>query len=190
MKKIKLNRKISLSSATALAVVLLGWGVYTISRPTVGVVDFNIVQQKAKLYQFVQTEQNKYAEQVRVRIVADSKGIEADAQKLENQKDKMKVEEYQSKLHDLQRRAARIQEKYRPAMERIMLASQVALNSAAKEISQAVEKTAQQKGIKVLLSMNNVLYASNKADVTEVFVKNLDREIQQVAYPDPSKLGQ
>ncbi len=75
-------------------------------------------------------------------------------------------------------------------MERIMLASQVALNGAAKEISQAVEKTAQQKGVKVLLSMNNVLYASNKVDMTGAFIKNLDKEIQKVTYPDPSKLGQ
>jgi Skp family chaperone for outer membrane proteins len=75
-------------------------------------------------------------------------------------------------------------------MERIMFASQVALNSVAKEISQAVEKTAQSEGVEVLLSMNNVLYASNKVDVTDEFVKNLDELIQTVAYPDPAKLGQ
>ena len=188
--KVKENRKVCFAASAVLALALLGWGAYSATRPTVGVVDFNIVQKNAKVYQYVQSEQNKYAEQIRVRIMADSKDIEADAQKLEKQKGKMKLEEYQSKVRDLQKRAAKVQEKYRPAMERIMLASQVALNGAAKEISLAVEKTAQQKGVKVLLSMNNVLYASNKADVTDAFVKNLDKTIQQVPYPDPAKLGQ
>ncbi len=188
LSKVKENRKVCFAAAAVIAVALLGWGVYSLSRPSIGVVDFNVVQKNAKVYQYVQNEQNKYAEQIRVRIMADSKDIEADAQKLEKQKDKLKPEEYQSKVRDLQRRANKIQEKYRPTMERIMMASQVALNGAAKEISLAVEKTAQQKGLKVLLSMNNVLYASNKVDVTDDFVKNLDKSIQQVAYPDPAKL--
>lgn len=172
-----------------LVVALLGWCVWCATRPTVGVVDFNIVQKNAKVYQYVQTEQNKYAEQIRIRIMADSKDIETDAQKLEKQKDKLSADEYQRKLRDLQRRATKVQEKYRPAMERIMLASQVALNGAAKEISLAVEKTAQEKGVKILLSMNNVLYASNKVDMTDAFVKNLDQQIQTVVYPDPANLG-
>ena len=190
LSKVKENRTVCFAAGAVIALALLGWGAYSATRPEVGVVDFTVVQKNAKVYQFVQAEQNKYAEQIQVRIMADSKDIEADAKKLEKQKDKMKPEEYQSKVRDLQRRAAKVQEKYRPAMERIIFASQVALNSAAKEISLAVEKTAQQKGLKVLLSMNNVLYASNKADVTEDFIKNLDKSIQQVAYPDPAKLTQ
>ena len=189
-KKVQENRTICFAAGAVIALGLLGWAAYAATRPTVGVVDFNVVQKNAKVYQYVQSEQNKYAEQIRVRIMADSKDIEADAQKLEKQKASMKADEYQSRVRDLQRRAARVQERYRPAMERIMLASQVALNGAAKEISLAVEKTAQQKGVKVLLSMNNVLYASNKVDMTGAFIKNLDKEIQKVTYPDPSKLGQ
>lgn len=189
LSEVKENKKVCFGAITVLAAALLVYGGYALTRPTVGVIDFNVVQKNAKLYQYVQAEQNKYAEQIRVRIMADSKDIEADAQKLEKQKDKMKSEEYQSKVRDLQKRAAKVQEKYRPTMERIVFASQVALNGAAKEISAAVEKTAQQKGVKVLLSMNNVLYASNKVDLTDAFVKNLDKEIQQVAYPDPAKLG-
>ncbi len=191
LSQVKENKTICFGAVTAVAVAaLLAWGICSAGRPTVGVIDFNLVQKNAKVYQYVQAEQNKYAEQIRVRIMADSKGIEADAQKLEKQKDKLKPEEYQTKVRDLQKRAAKVQEKYRPTMERIMLASQLALNGAAKEISLAVEKTAQQKGVKVLLSMNNVLYASNKVDLTDAFVKNLDKAIQQVSYPDAAKLGQ
>lgn len=197
MKKVKLavekakeNKKVTMICGGVLVAGLLGYCSWMAMRPEIGVVDFNAVQAKAKIYQYVQAEQNKYAEQVRIRIMADSKDIEADAQKLEAKKDKMKPEELQKKLMDLEKRAMKVQEKYRPTMERIMFASQVALNSVAKEISQAVEKTAQSEGVEVLLSMNNVLYASNKVDVTDAFVKNLDAVIQTVAYPDPAKLGQ
>ena len=197
MKKVKLavekakeNKKVTVICGGVLLAGLLGYCSWMAMRPEVGVVDFNTVQAKAKIYQYVQAEQNKYAEQVRIRIMADSKDIEADAQKLEAKKDKMKPEELQKKLVDLEKRALKVQEKYRPTMERIMFASQVALNSVAKEISQAVEKTAESEGVEVLLSMNNVLYASNKVDVTDEFIENLDAVIQTVAYPDPAKLGQ
>lgn len=190
VKKVQENKKYTLSGSVVLVLAVLGYCAWALTRPDIGVIDFNTVQKDAKVYQFVQAEQNKYAEQVRVRIMADSKDIEEDAQKLEKQKDKLKPAEYQKKLAAIQKRAMKVQEKYRPTMERIMMASQLALNSAAKEISAAVEETAQSEGVKVLLSMNNVLYASNKVDLTEEFVENLDKVIQTVAYPDPAKLGQ
>jgi Skp family chaperone for outer membrane proteins len=75
-------------------------------------------------------------------------------------------------------------------MERIMFASQVALNNVSKEISLAFENTLKSEGVDVLVAKNVVLYSSDKVDVTDEFVENLDKVIQSVAYPDPSKLGQ
>lgn len=190
VKKVKENKKTTLVVGGVLVAGLLGYCSWNAMRPDIGVIDVNAVQEKAKVYQYVLAEQNKYAEQVRVRIMADSKDIEEDAKKLEEKKAKISPEEYQKKLRELEKRALKVQEKYRPTMERIMFASQVALNGVSKEISLAFENTLKSEGIDVLLPKNTVLHSSDKVDVTDEFIENLDEVIQSVAYPDPSKLGQ
>ncbi len=197
MKKVKLvvekakeNKKIAMICGGVLVAGLLGYCSWMAMRPEIGVIDFNSVQEKSKVYQHILTEQNKYAEQVRIRIMADSKDIEADAKKLEAKKDKMKPEELKKKLMDLEKRALKVQEKYRPTMERIMFASQLASNSISKEVFQVIEQTAKSEGIKIVFPKNSASYVSEKIDLTDKFVKNLDKVIQTVAYPDPAKLGQ
>ena len=183
------DKKLRLAAGLLVGVAVLAWGWCITTRPSVGVIDFAVAQGKAKVYQSVINEQKKYEEQIRVRIAADSVGLEKEAKELEAKKTSMKSEEYQKKVTALQHRFMVIQDKYRPAVERVMAASQIALRGAEKEIAQAVEKTARQKGVKVLLPVNTVLYADKKADMTDTFVKNLDKLIQSVPYPDPAKIG-
>ena len=183
------DKKVRLATGLLAGVLVLAWGWCVTTRPAVGVIDFGVAQGKAKLYQSVIAEQRKYEEQIRVRIAADSVDLEKEAQELEKKKTTMKPEEYQKKAMNIQRRFMVIQDKYRPAVERIVAASQVALKGAEKEIAQAVEATARQKGVKVLLPVNSVLYADKKADMTDAFVKNLDKLVVSVPYPDPAKLG-
>ena len=188
-KKICMNKKVYWAAGILAGVAVASWAYCVATRPGVGVIDFAVAQSRAKVYQSVITEQRKYEEQIRARIAADSVDIEKEAKELESKKDSLTLAEYQKKAMGLQRRFMVIQDKYRPAVERIVAASQVALKGAEKEIAQAIEKTARQKGVKVLLPVNGVLYADKKADVTETFVKNLDKLVQSVPYPDPNKLG-
>ena len=183
------NTKIRLATGLLVGVAVLSWAYCITTRPAVGVIDFAAAQSKAKLYQSVIAEQKKYEQPIQLRIAADSVDIEKEAKELESKKASMKPEEYQKKAIAIQRRFMMVQEKYRPMVERIVAASQVALKSAEKEIAKAVEQTARQKGVKVLLPVNSVLYADKKADMTDTFVKNLDKLVQSVPYPDPSKLG-
>ena len=189
VKNVCADKKVRLAAGLLAGVVVLAWAWCVTTRPGVGVIDFAVAQGKAKVYQSVIAEQRKYEEQIRVRIAADSVSLEKEAKELESKKASMKSEEYQKKVATLQKRFMMIQDKYRPAVERIMAASQIALRGAEKEIAQAVEKTARQKGVKVLLPVNTVLYADKKADMTDTFVKNLDKLIQSVPYPDPAKIG-
>ena len=189
VKNVCADKKVRLAAGLLVGVAVLAWGWWITIRPGVGVIDFGVAQGKAKVYQSVIAEQRKYEEQIRVRIAADSVDLEKEAKELEAKKTSMKPEEYQKKALSLQRRFMVVQEKYRPAVERIMAASQVALKGAEKEIAKAVEQTARQKGVKVLLPVNSVLYADKSADMTDTFVKNLDKLVQSVPYPDPNKLG-
>ena len=189
VKNVCADKKVRLVAGLLAGVAVLTWGWCITTRPAVGVIDFSVAQGKAKVYQSVISEQRKYEEQIRSRIVADSVDLEKEAKELESKKASMKPEEYQKKAMNLQRRFMVVQDKYRPAIERIVAASQIALKGAEKEIAKAVEQTAHQKGVKVLLPVNSVLYADKKADMTDTFVKNLDKLVQSVPYPDPNKLG-
>ena len=183
------NRYTKIGFSVIAIITVLGWA-WCVSRPDVGVIDFNVVQAKAKVYQSVLAEQKKYEDQVRILVIADSGDLEKEGQNLEKQRATLKSEEYQKKAAALQRKIMAVQEKYRPAVERIVAASQLALREgAAKYVDEAMEKTANQKGIKVLLPKTATLYTKDSADVTDAFVKNLDKLIQSVPYPDPNKLG-
>lgn len=189
VKNVCADQKVRLAAGLLAGVAVLAWGWCVTTRPGVGIIDFAVAQGKAKVYQSVVAEQKKYEEQIRVRIAADSVDLEKEAQELEKKKASMKAEEYQKKAMSLQRRFMVIQDKYRPMVERVIASSQIALKSAEKEIAKAIEQTARQKGVKVLLPVNSVLYADKKADMTDTFVKNLDKLVVSVPYPDPSKLG-
>jgi len=188
MQNMYADKKVRLAAGLLAGIAVLTWGWCVTTRPGVGIIDFGAAQGKAKLYQSVIAEQRKYEEQIQKRIAADSVGIDKEAKELEKKKASMKPEEYQKKAIALQRRFAVIQDKYRPAVERIIAASQIALKGAEKEIAKAVEQTARQKGVKVLLPVNSVLYADKSADMTDTFVKNLDKLVVSVPYPDPAKL--
>ena len=189
VKNVCADTKVRLAAGLLAGVAVLAWAWCVTTHPGVGIIDFGAAQMKAKVYQSVIAEQRKYEQQIQVRIAADSVDIEKEAKELESKKASMKPEEYQKKAMNLQRRFAVIQDKYRPAVERIVAASQIALKGAEKEIAKAVEQTAKQKGVKVLLPVNTVLYADKSADMTDTFVKNLDKLVQSVPYPDPAKLG-
>ena len=189
VKNVCSNKKVRWAACLLAGVAVVAWGWCVSTRQAVGIIDFTAAQGKAKVYQAVVQEQRKYEEQIRVRIAADSVDLEKEAKDLESKKASMKPDEYERKAQTLQRRFMAIQNKYRPAVERVLAATQIALKSAEKEIAEAVEKTAQETGIKVLLPTNSVLYADKKADVTDTFVKNLDQLVQTVSYPDPTKLG-
>ena len=189
LKKIYSNKKVRLAAGLLVGAAVLGWAWCVTTCPKVGVINFSVAQSKAKLYQSVIAEQKKYEEQIQLRIMADSTGLEKEYAELEKKKATMNPEEYRKKVVSLQRRFAAIQEKYRPAVERIVAASQMALKSAEKEIAEAIEKTAKEKCVKVLLPVQNVIYVDTKADMTDTFVKNLDKLVVSVPYPDPAKLG-
>ena len=131
----------------------------------------------------------KYEQQIQARIAADSVDLEKEAQELEKKKATMKSEEYQKKVMNIQRRFMVIQDKYRPAVERIVAASQIALKGAEKEINEAIQQTTKQSGVKILLPRNVAIDVVDGVDFTDVFVKNLDKLVQSVPYPDPAKLG-
>ena len=185
----KNNKTISIALGVA-AIALLAYGTYRLSRPQIGIINFVKVQQTAKVYTAAAEQQKKYDEQIQEIIMKDKDFVQlqADGNKLADQQKTMDKDEFERKSNALQAKALKIQERYRASFERNAMASQLALKAVEKQIAEAIEATSQKTGAQVLLPVNTILYASDKADFTEIFVKELDKRVQTVNYPDPVTL--
>ena len=181
--------KIAILAGVA-ALALLGYGFYKATRPQVGIINFQVVQQKAKVYVAVAEQQKKYDEQIQEIILKDKDFIklQEEGKKLEEQQKTLSKAEFERQSIALQEKALKINERYRASFERNAMASQIAVKAIEKELAEAIEATSQKTGAKVLLPVNTILYASEKADFTEEFVKELDKRVQTVNYPDPVTL--
>jgi len=160
------------------------------SKPQVGIVNFNLVQKKAKAYQSAEEQQKKYDEQVQAKILKDKDFIQLqeEGKALSEQQKTMPAAEFERKSAALQARALKINEKYRNEFERNAYASQLALKAIEQQIAEAIEATAKKSGAKILLPVNSILYAAEQVDLTDMFVQELDSRAQSVEYPDPTKL--
>ena len=187
----KKDKKTTTVAGIGIAVAaLLAFGMYKATRPQIGIINFATVQQTAKVYLAAAEQQKKYDEQIQQIIMKDRDFIqlEEEGKKLAEQQKTMPKDEFERKSSALQARALKINERYRASFERNAMASQLALKAVEKQIAEAIEATSQKTGAKILLPVNTILYASEKADFTEVFVKELDKRVQDVNYPDPVTL--
>lgn len=190
MKKMKCNATTAGVALGALALVFSVYAGYKATRPQVGVINFGLVQQKAKVYKAAAEYQKKYDEQIQQIIMKDKDFVklQEEGNQLVAQQKTMPREEFERKSQALQARAVKINEKYQDSFERNAMAAQLAMRSVEKEIAEAIEATSQKTGVKILLPVTTILYASEKADLSDEFVKELDKRVQDVNYPNPATL--
>ena len=187
----KNNTKLIVTAVASVATLaLLAYGMYKATRPQVGIINFVTVQQTAKAYVAAAEQQKKYDEQIQEIIMKDKDFIQLqeEGKKLSEQQKTLDKAEFDRRSNALQAKALKINERYRASFERNAMASQLALKALEKQIAEAIEATSQKTGVKILLPVNTILYASDKADLTDVFVKELDKRVQTVNYPDPVTL--
>ena len=190
MKKLNLQTISLTVAAVALVGSVVAFGTAMCARHTrpVGLINFNVVREKAKAFQAVVAEQQKYDMVIKEKMDKELAPLQAQAEKLEKEKASLSGTEISKQMTALQKRALEIQEKYRPNIERNMLASQLALRVIEPQIEDAVKATADRTGMSILVNIQAILFADNKVDVTDVFVEELDKLVDKVTYPDPAKL--
>lgn len=185
-----MKKTIITSIATVAMISWMAFNTYQINKPQIGIINFAKVQQTAKAYVDAAQKQQKHDEQIQNIILKDKEFIklQEEGQKLADNQKKMPVDEFKTKSVALQEKALKINEKYRTSFERNAFATQIALKALEKQIAEAVEATSKATGVQVILPVNTILYATEKVDLTEKFIKELDGRVQTVNYPDPITL--
>jgi len=189
MKNSKIMMTIMGAALIAATTTLTGCDKFS-SKPQVGVINFVTVQQKAKVYAFAAEQQKKYDEQIQQIIMKDKDFIklQEEGKLLTEQQKTLSKAEFERRSAALQEKALKINERYRDSFERNAMAAQIALKSVEKEIAEAIEATSQKTGVKILLPVSAILYASEKVDYSDVLVEELDKRIREVNYPNPATL--
>ncbi|MBP5344219.1 MAG: OmpH family outer membrane protein [Alphaproteobacteria bacterium] len=156
----------------------------------VGTINFAVVREKAKVFQQILAEQQKYDLAVKEKMDKELAPLQTQAEKLEADKAKLTGAEISKQMNALEKKALTIQLKYRPRFERNALASQLALKGIEARIKEAADATRQKTGMSLLLNAQGILSADEaKVDMTNVFVQELDKLVDSVIYPDPAKLS-
>ena len=192
MKKIKTNLTTIALAVSAIALIGSAVSLYCGCKKNVevGTVNFSVVRDKAKVFQYILTEQKKYDLAVKEKMDKELAPLQAQAEKLEANKAKLTGTEIAKQMSALEKKALTIQLKYRPRFERNALASQLALRTIEASLKEAGDATRQKTGAALLLNAQGILSINEaKADMTDVFVQELDKLVETVTYPDPAKLS-
>lgn len=190
--KINLNTVAVTLAAVALvgSVVAMGFSCVNSHKNSVGVINFNAVREKAKVFTMIAQEQQKYDAVVKEKMDKELAPLQARADKLEKEKANMTGSEISKEMTSLQKKALDIQMKYRPELERNAIASQLAVKVIEPQMEEAVHATAKKENMSMVILNAQIVSVEDKSvDVTDTFVKELDKIVTTVKYPDPAKLG-
>ena len=192
MKKINTNLTTVALAISAVALIGSAVSLYCSCKKSVevGTVNFAVVRDKAKVFQYILNEQKKYDLAVKEKMDKELAPLQAQAEKLEANKAKMTGVEISKQMNALEKKALTIQLKYRPGFERNAMASQLALRTIEVSLKEAGDATRKKTGAALLLNAQGILSINEaKADMTVVFVQELDKLVETVTYPDPAKLS-
>lgn len=171
------------------AVVFVGLAFMGHSHGTVAVVDMDRLREEAEPYQEIEREKAKYAEIWRVKFRAEQDVLDEQDKKLAvaQKKKNMKKKAFKKALDELQKKSLALQEKYQKEASKIMMATESARAQIDELALKAASKVAQDLGYDIVLN-GEIIYASDKVDMTDALIEELNKTAVKINYPDPEIL--
>lgn len=157
-------------------------------RSSVGFVDVLQVREKASVYQGILANQQKYEEEWRNRFNAEKELLVKEDKALADKRSKTKVSTFKKKVDSFQKKVITFQQKYQMQYTQIMMATQVAVQQADQLALETMQQLGQEKGVDIIVPKQSVLYAADRVDLTEDFIRVFDGKKFAVQYPDPKTM--
>ena len=152
------------------------------------IIDFEQVRQNAVAYKSIIDQQRSYEEKLQAKLSVDAGQLQKEEKELVEQKGKLSETDFQKKATALQKKAFELQQQYRLRAQQILLASQKAAQDIQAEVQEVLDGIATKKGAGVVLNKNIAVYADDKVDITDCFVKALNEKVKAKAYPNPETI--
>lgn len=173
------------AGVVGVVILILLCAHYVGGARSVGVVDILQVREKAAVYQGILASQQKYEEEWRVRFNAEKDLLAKEDKALADKRSKTKAAAFKKEVDAFQKKVIAFQQKYQAEYTQIMMASQAAVQQADQMAMESMRQLGQKKGVDVIVPKQSVLYAADRVDLTEDFIRVFDGEKFAVQYPDP-----
>lgn len=153
------------------------------------VIDFDRVQREAVAYKSIIDQQKNYEEKVQAQFGLEAGALEQKEKDLVAKKSKISDTEFKKKTLALQKEAMELQNKYRFQFQQILLASQTAATQIQDSVETTLQDVAKKAGAGVVLNKAVTVHVSDYNDLTDAFIKALNKSVQPVAYPNPESIA-
>jgi len=152
------------------------------------VIDFDRVQQEARVYRSIIEAQKGYEEKIQAQLNLDGGRLQQEEKDLIEQKGKLSETEFKKKAVALQKKAVELDQKYRGQVQRVVIATQMAAKEARLKVEGVLNQVAERAGAGVVVYKASAPYTGDKCDLTDRFIEALNKSVKPVAYPDPEKI--
>lgn len=158
------------------------------SSSTVAVLDVDKLRGESKAYQQIMEKQKYYEEIWQIRFTAEREVLDQEDKDLAARRKTMKAAQLKKAVDALQKKAINLQQKYQAEASKIVMATQIAAKDVDQIAIDTVREVAKHEGYGIVIPKTSTIYTSDKVDMTDTFVKELNKKTINVLYPDPATL--
>ena len=165
-----------------VCVALLFWvlGVLFCPNVKVGVVSMPRVYQEAAVFQNIRQQQQSYEEKWRQEAMAQREALEKEDKDLSIQKRRLKKAAFDKKVAALKAKILDFQNTQMARLGMIRENVRHIMSEVEKQSEPLLRQIAQKRHLDLVLTDNNIVYASDRVDITNDLIERLNETLTQV----------
>ena len=186
------KKKALMLGGTAIVAALLAFGAckWSCWGSKTMVIDFERVQKEATVYKSIIDSQRGYEEKIQAQLGLEAGQLQQEEKDLAAQKGNLSETDFKKKVVALQKKAMQLEQKYRGQIQQVLAASQIAASKVQAEVEDVLEDVSYKVGAGVVLNKAVTVRAGEKNDLTDCFIKALNKKVKPVEYPNPETIAQ
>ena len=184
------TKKMIVLGSTAIVAALLALGAckWACCGTRTMIIDFDRVQKEATVYKSIIDSQRGYEEKIQAQLGLEAGKLEQEEKDLVAQKGKLSETEFKKKALALQKEALELQKKYQLQAQKILIASQIVAEKLQPSVEETLQNVAKKSGAGVVVNKAVTVYANDKVDMTDAFIKALNENVKAETYPNPDTI--
>lgn len=174
--------------ALAVLLVLLSMAFCSHGTDTVAVLDVDKLKMESDVYKKITDEQRRYEEIWKMQFNAEREILDKEDKALAARRKSMKPAALKKEVDALQKKAIALQQKFQAQASQIVMATQMAFKQFEAQAIDTVRAVAKKEGYGIVIPKTSTIYTGEAVDMTDKFVKELNKKTIDIQYPDPSTL--
>lgn len=174
--------------ALAVLLVLLSMAFCSHGASTVAVLDVDKLRTQSDAYKKIFSEQQRYEEMWKIKFNAEREVLDREDKDLAARRKSMKAAQLKKEVEALQKKAIALQQKFQAQASQIVMATQTAAKEVDKTAIETIKAVAKKEGYGIVIPKTSTIYTADAVDMTDTFIKELNKKTINVSYPDPATM--